>query len=138
MEENKFIGFENNIIPQEKKTQENQEKNQQKAKNNNPKFFFSYTEKEKKNKYSTASNLRNHLMTIHQNLRPFKCPFPNCKKKYSIQSRLQVHYRIHSGKKPFVCTFCSKAFNEKGNEYIQEKNHLFVLFVQKLLMKKEI
>ena len=34
MEENKFIGFENNTIPQEKKTQEIQEKNQNSLKYN--------------------------------------------------------------------------------------------------------
>ena len=45
--------------------------------------------------FSTLGNLRNHIMTIHENKRPFKCNFPNCTKSYSIESRLQVHYRIH-------------------------------------------
>lgn len=45
--------------------------------------------------FSTMGNLRNHIMTIHENKRPFMCTFPSCKKSYSIESRLQVHYRIH-------------------------------------------
>ena len=93
--------------------------------------FFSYKEKEIKSKYckicektfSTMGNLRNHIMTIHQNLKPYKCPFPGCKKQYSIQSRLQVHYRIHIGKKPYICSFCSKGFNEKGNLKTHERFH---------------
>ena len=89
----------------------------------NSKKLFSLIGNEIQNKYceickktfSTTGNLRNHIMTMHQNIRPFECPFPGCDKKYSIQTRLQVHYRTHI-----------------------EKNHIFVLFVQKLLMKKEI
>ena len=51
-----------------------------------------------KKTFSTIGNLRNHVMTIHENKRPFKCTFPGCTKSYSIQSRLQVHYRIHVSK----------------------------------------
>ena len=43
--------------------------------------------------FSTSGNLRNHILTIHENLRPFKCP--NCSKSYSLESRLLVHTRIH-------------------------------------------
>ena len=76
-----------------------------------------------KKSFSTMGNLRNHIMTIHQNQKPFKCPFPNCEKKYSIKSRLQVHYRTHTGTKPFICNFCGKAFNEKGNLKTHERFH---------------
>ena len=65
--------------------------------------------------FSTLGNMRNHIMTIHQNYRPFKCTYPGCNKKYSIESRFQVHMRTHIGTKPFVCQICSKSFNEKGN-----------------------
>jgi len=76
-----------------------------------------------KKSFSTMGNLRNHIMTIHENQKPFKCPFPNCNKEYSIKSRLQVHYRTHTGSKPFICNFCGKAFNEKGNLKTHERFH---------------
>ena len=59
--------------------------------------------------------MRNHIITIHQNYRPFKCTYPGCNKKYSIESRYQVHLRTHLGEKPFTCPICNKSFNEKGN-----------------------
>lgn len=65
--------------------------------------------------FSTNGNLKNHIQTIHKNIRPYKCPFENCTKEYSNQSRLDVHIRTHTGTKPFICPVCSKTFNEKGN-----------------------
>ena len=65
--------------------------------------------------FSTKGNMKNHIQTIHKNIRPFKCPYPSCKKEYSNQSRLDVHIRTHTGSKPFMCPICSKSFNEKGN-----------------------
>lgn len=68
-----------------------------------------------KKKFSTNGNLKNHILTIHEKKRPFKCTHPNCDKSYSNKSRLEVHERTHSGIRPYVCHICSKTFNEKGN-----------------------
>ena len=65
--------------------------------------------------FSTNGNLKNHIMTIHKNIRPYKCSFTGCNKEYSNKSRLEVHIRTHTGARPYVCTICSKSFNEKGN-----------------------
>ena len=40
-----------------------------------------------KKQFSTLGNMRNHIMTIHEDYRPFACTFPGCNKKYSIESR---------------------------------------------------
>ena len=65
--------------------------------------------------FSTLGNMKNHIMTIHKNIRPFICTYKGCNKKYSVESRYQVHLRTHLGKKPFICQICGKSFNEKGN-----------------------
>ena len=131
MEENNIFIKEKNLSNDKIINNELLEQKSQNKKISNQKLFFSFTEKSLINKFckicqknfSTNVNLRNHILTIHKNIRPFQCPFPGCNKKYTIQSRLQFHLKIHSGKKQFICPFCSKGFNEKGNLKTHERFH---------------
>lgn len=38
-----------------------------------------------------------------------------CKRILSCQSALKMHYRTHTGERPFQCRICTRAFSTKGN-----------------------
>ncbi|XP_018026533.1 uncharacterized protein LOC108681960 [Hyalella azteca] len=38
-----------------------------------------------------------------------------CLRQFDRPSRLQAHYKIHTGDRPFLCQFCGKGFASKGN-----------------------
>jgi sal-like protein len=38
-----------------------------------------------------------------------------CKKTLSCRSALQMHYRVHTGDRPFRCKICGRSFTTKGN-----------------------
>jgi hypothetical protein len=38
-----------------------------------------------------------------------------CKKVLSCRSALQMHYRVHTGDRPFRCKICGRSFTTKGN-----------------------
>ena len=68
-----------------------------------------------KNGFSNKSNLKTHISSILNKILPFKCPYPNCSKKYCSNIRLNVHIRTHTGEKPYKCKIYLKSFNENGN-----------------------
>jgi hypothetical protein len=54
---------------------------------------------------STDRDLRRHIESVHEKLRPFKCG--KCKKKFTFKRTLQRHMRhVHEKIKPFECHLC--------------------------------
>merc|ERR1711884_841015 len=45
-----------------------------------------------------------------------------CTKCFESQSKLDDHYRKHTGAKPFICHICSNAFRYKGDRTKHLKN----------------
>ena len=63
-----------------------------------------------------------------------------CQRSYSSASALQIHFRTHTGERPFKCSVCGKAFTTRGNLKVnrqpqpRKQPHIF----SKVLMGKKI
>ncbi|XP_066530665.1 sal-like protein 3b [Hoplias malabaricus] len=63
---------------------------------------------------SETSKLQQLVENIDKNMMdPNQCVI--CHRVLSCQSALKMHYRIHTGERPFKCKVCGRAFTTKGN-----------------------
>lgn len=60
--------------------------------------------------FQTSTQLRKHIVNRHQTARPFKCE--RCPKSFKNRHALNVHNRVHSGVKPYICAVCSETFGK--------------------------
>ncbi|XP_023229413.1 zinc finger protein 98-like [Centruroides sculpturatus] len=58
---------------------------------------------------------------ISRKWRIFPCPV--CGKVYTWQYDLKIHYRIHSGEKPYKCELCGKGFAQSGAVRTHKARH---------------
>ncbi|GFY59939.1 sal-like protein 3 [Trichonephila inaurata madagascariensis] len=65
-------------------------------------------------KTSETSKLQQLVDNIENKLiEPNQCIL--CQRVLSCKSALQMHYRTHTGERPYKCKLCSRAFTTKGN-----------------------
>ena len=74
-------------------------------------------------KFSNKHHLNRHLKQVHGDDRPFECP--DCGQRFKDKYNMQVHRRIHTGLKPYICPVvgCGKSFSQKTSLNYHLKTH---------------
>ncbi|KAM5312335.1 zinc finger protein 42 homolog [Glossophaga mutica] len=72
---------------------------------------------------------------VHTGERPFQCTFKGCEKRFSLSYNLRTHLRIHTGEKNFVCTF--EGCQKSFTQSSNLKNHLLIHAKPKMSNKGE-
>ena len=70
-------------------------------------------------------NYYKHLKTHMELIKKFLCPFPGCGKRFSALYNLKIHYRIHTGERPYKCDICGSKYYDRANfKYHIKTSHL--------------
>lgn len=71
--------------------------------------------------YISKFNLKKHIQVCHLKKHSFICH--QCNKTFVSKQNLREHTFIHSGAKPFKCSFCGKKFRQTSQLCMHKRAH---------------
>lgn len=60
-----------------------------------------------------------YVFLLYKGERPFQCTL--CEKAFNQKSALKVHMKRHTGERPYKCDYCAMGFTQKSNMKLHMK-----------------
>ena len=59
----------------------------------------------------------------HTGEKPYICPYTGCAKEFTVGYSLRAHIRVHTGDRPYICNECAKKFKTSSDLKKHRRTH---------------